>query len=95
MKTDKIIILFIFGFLLELIFQEYLLALGLFIVAAIIITRNCYVSNDFKCKRCAKCCSLKVTLSKEDIKRIKKSGKKDFMDGKFLKRTGKKINAYS
>ncbi len=45
----------------------------------------------FKCLRCGRCCSLRVKLTNEDIKRLKKSGKKNFVEkGNWLKR----INGY-
>lgn len=41
----------------------------------------------FICRRCGNCCKLRVRLSKEDIKRITKSGNKNFVeDGVWLKR---------
>jgi len=45
----------------------------------------------FKCLRCGRCCRLRVRLSKEDIKRLMKAGKKDFIEDK---RWLKRINGY-
>jgi Fe-S-cluster containining protein len=45
----------------------------------------------FKCLRCGHCCRLRVNLSKKDIERLEKAGKKNFIkDTKWLKR----INGY-
>jgi len=41
----------------------------------------------FKCQRCGNCCKFKVELTAEDIKRITKAGKKDFIvNDKYMKR---------
>lgn len=44
--------------------------------------------HEFECFRCGKCCTLKVEPTRGDVKRIESAGhsRKDFMDGRFLKR---------
>lgn len=89
MKIDQFMMLLILIVLIELLYQEYFIAIVLLIFGGILLFRNYAVARDFKCARCGKCCKLKVEPNKEDIKIIKKAGKKDFMQGKFLKRTNK------
>jgi Fe-S-cluster containining protein len=63
-----------------------LFAIYLFVISGYILARR-----KFKCLRCGKCCSLRVDLSEEDIKRIRKAGYKNFFDKK--KRLNK-VNGY-
>ncbi|MDP3027729.1 MAG: YkgJ family cysteine cluster protein [Nanoarchaeota archaeon] len=86
MKIDQFMILLILAVFAELLYQKYFLAIILLVFGGILLFRNYTVAKDFKCARCGKCCRFKVEPSEEDIKRIKKAGKKDFMQGKFLKR---------
>jgi Fe-S-cluster containining protein len=54
--------------------------------------RNFFLKfRKFKCLRCGQCCRLRVSLSKEDIERLKKSGHKDFIENK---NSLKRINGY-
>ena len=46
--------------------------------------------KEFKCIRCGRCCRLKLKLYPADIKKIKRAGHKNFLDGKYVKR----INGY-
>lgn len=93
MRIDTYLILLIFVILLELHWQKPFIAMFLIAFGGILFILNKKVSKDFKCKRCGKCCSLRVKPTKEDIKKIKKSGKKgkDFLDGKYLKRIKSKV----
>ncbi len=86
MKIDQFEILLVLGILVELLYQRYFLALILLIFGGILFFRNYTVAKNFKCIRCGKCCRLRVKPNEEDIKRIKKAGKKNFMNEKFIKR---------
>ena len=86
MKIDQFEILLILVVLVELLYQEYFIAIVLLIFGGILFFRSYTIARNFKCTRCGKCCRLRVEPNKEDIKRIKKAGKKYFMQGKFLKR---------
>jgi len=65
-----------------------LLFLILFVIYIFFIRQFIFRFKKFKCLRCGQCCKLRVKLSKEDIARIKKAGKNDFVEeGSWLKRT--------
>ncbi len=57
------------------------------VVYAFILRPFILKRRKFKCLRCGQCCRLRVLLSKEDIKRLEKAGKKSFIEDKvWLKR---------
>jgi Fe-S-cluster containining protein len=67
-----------------------ILILFIFVIYIVFFRQFVLRRRKFKCLRCGRCCSLKVKLSKEDIKRLEKAGKKDFIEGKhWLKRINK------
>ena len=65
------------GMYIFLLIMFYILAIRPFLLAR----------RKFKCKRCGNCCKFKVELTIEDIKRITKAGKRDFIvNKKYLQR---------
>lgn len=59
----------------------------LFFLYTLILRPILLRKKKFKCLRCGKCCKLIVKLNKEDIEKLKRAGKKDFIhNGKYLKR---------
>ena len=75
--------------------MNYLDYISLFLLAFILyvffLRQFIWRLKKFKCLRCGRCCSLRVKLTNEDIERLKKSGKKNFIENKkWLKR----INGY-
>lgn len=42
--------------------------------------------KDFKCKRCGKCCQLKVALTDEEAKALKKKGYANHVEKGYIKR---------
>ena len=42
------------------------------------------IDKDFKCERCGHCCSYKVMLTKEDIRKLERNGYSNFTDGKTM-----------
>lgn len=61
-------------------------------VFLLVIRPYILVRHAFKCKRCGRCCRLKLRLYPEDVKQLAKGGyrKKYFLAGKYMRR----INGY-
>ena len=60
---------------------------ALFCIYFIFIRQFVLKGRKFKCLRCGCCCRYHVKLNKEDIARLKKAGKTDFIEnGNYLKR---------
>ena len=63
----------------------------LFLIYYFFVRRYTLAKKEFRCLRCGKCCcKYLVNLSKEDIKKIKKAGYKDFIakNGYLKKKNG-------
>lgn len=62
----------------------------LFYLYVLFIRPYVLARKKFKCLRCGLCCGLKVKLSKEEIKKIKKAGYSDFITKHgYIKRKNK------
>lgn len=71
---------------------EVALIIALFLVVFYVFYIRPYVlaKKEFKCRRCGNCCSLRVRPSKEEIKKIKRKGHKNFLNWLgFIKRKNK------
>ena len=88
MNQSKIILILLFGFILEIVLKNLFFATIFLLIIIFIFYRNHKLTRErFVCKNCGRCCRLKVEPSREDIKRIKKAGYKDFLiDEKYMKK---------
>jgi Fe-S-cluster containining protein len=56
-------------------------------------TNNLIVEKqNFSCKKCGKCCMMKLVVNKYDIRKIEKLGKADFYETDLLGRNVLKMN---